>query len=339
MTPFTVATLKTPGGSKAAISINGFYYPIENIQPLLQPASSRTLLETWDTSLPLLEELSDSLATNGATNTAGIPQEAAHLLAPVLYPDNLLAVGGNYAGHLKAMGLEVKKSDVMPFFIRPPKSTLVGPGETVRIPKTTHQFDWECELAVFVGKRLKDAGRDEARAAIAGYAIGLDLTCRDLIWVDNDLKLDLVRGKGQDTMAPCGPAITPAKFVKDPNNLRIQLYVNDEKMMDASTSEMIYKIDEQLSVISRFITLQPGDILFTGSPAGSAKEHGGRWLKPGDRIHAEISEVGALDVTMRPDGDHSAAERSPVEFSAASGDIAGRPPFKIAITEEGLCVD
>jgi len=301
MTPFTVATLAAPGGGKAAIGINGSYYLVENIQPLLKLASCKTLLETWDTSLPLLQELADSLATNGATNTAGIPKEAAHLLAPVLYPDNLVAIGGNYEGHLKAMGMAVKKWDVMPFFIRPPKSTLVGPGDTVRIPKTTHQFDWECELAVFVGRRLKDAGRDEASAAIAGYAIGLDLSCRDLIKVDNDLKVDLVRGKAQDTMAPCGPAITPAKFIKNPNNLRIQLYVNDEKMMDAPTSEMLYKIDEQLSIISHFITLQPGDILFTGSPSGSAGEHGGRWLKPGDRIHAEISEVGVLSVTMRRD--------------------------------------
>ncbi len=301
MTPFTIATLEAPGGDKAAIGINGSYYLLESIQPLLQSASCKTLLETWDTSLPLLQELADSLVKNGAAKAAGIPKEAVHLLAPVLYPDNMVAVGGNYAGHLKAMGLEVKKWDAMPFFIRPPKSTLVGPGETVRIPKTTRQFDWECELAVFVGRRLKDAGRDEASSAIAGYAIGLDLTCRDLIWADNDLKVDLVRGKGQDTMAPCGPAITPAMFVKDANNLHIQLYVNDEKMMDASTSEMLYKIDEQLSIISHFVTLQPGDILFTGSPSGSAREHGGRWLKPGDRIHAEISEVGVLNVAMRRD--------------------------------------
>src|SRR5258708_23977664 len=222
MPTFTVATLEAAGGSKAVIGIEGSYYPLENIQPLLQPTSSKTLLETWDTSLPLLQELADSLATSSATKTAGIPQEAARVLAPVLYPDNLLAVGGNYAGHLKAMNLEVKKWDVMPFFIRPPKSTLVGPGETVRIPKTTHQFDWECELAVFVGKRLKDAARDEASAAIASYAIGLDLSCPDLNCVDNDLKADLLRGNGQATMAPCGPAITPAKFLKDPNNLRIQ---------------------------------------------------------------------------------------------------------------------
>src|SRR5260370_34329023 len=135
------ATLGAPGGGKAAMGIDGSYYPLDNIQPILQPASCKTLLETWDTSLPFLQELADSLAKNGATNTAGIPKEAAHLLAPVLYPDNIVAVGGQYAGHLKAIGLEGKTWAVMPFFIRPPKSTLVGPGETVRIPKTTHQFD------------------------------------------------------------------------------------------------------------------------------------------------------------------------------------------------------
>src|SRR5260370_42025876 len=102
-------------------------------------------------------------------------------------------------------------------------------------------------------------------------------------------------------MAPCGPAITPAKFVKNQNNLSIQLSVNDEKMMDATTSEMIYKIDEQLSIISHFITLQPGNILFTGSPSGSAREHEGRWTKPGDQIHEGISEVAGLNVTMRRD--------------------------------------
>src|SRR5260370_10603045 len=167
MTPFTVATLEAPGGNKAAIGMNGSYYLLENIQPLLQPPSCKTLLETWDTSFPLLQELADPIATNGAKDTAGIPKEAAHLLAPVLYPHNLVAIGGNYAGHLKAMGLEVKKWNVMPFFIRPPKSTLVGPRDTVRIRKTTHQFDWECELAGLVGRRMKNTGPDDASAAIA----------------------------------------------------------------------------------------------------------------------------------------------------------------------------
>src|SRR5713226_8971474 len=122
MSPFTLATMDAPGGGKAAIGTNGSYYLLEDIQPLLQPASSKTLLETWDTSLPLLQELADSLATNGATKTAGIPKEAAHLLAPVLYPDNLVAVGGNYAGHLRSMGLRDIKSDVTPLVTLPPRS-------------------------------------------------------------------------------------------------------------------------------------------------------------------------------------------------------------------------
>src|SRR5260370_33102392 len=109
MTPFTVATLAAPGGGKPAIGINGSYYLLENIQPLLRPASCKTLLETWATSLPLLQDLADSLAKNGAAKIAGIPKEAPHLLAPLLYPDNMGAVGGNDARHLKAMGLEGRK--------------------------------------------------------------------------------------------------------------------------------------------------------------------------------------------------------------------------------------
>ncbi len=215
MTPFTLATLEAPNGGHAAIGVNGAYHLLENVQPLLRSVSCKTLLETWETSLPLLQGMADTIASN-AGRSAGIPQDTAPLLAPVLYPDTMVAVGANYAGHLKEMGLEVKKWDSMPFFIRPPKTTLVGPGNTVRIPKTTRQFDWECELAVFMGKRLKDAGLAEAAASVAGYAIGLDLSCWDLIKVDNDLKVDLVRGKAQDTMAPCGPAIMPAKFRQGP---------------------------------------------------------------------------------------------------------------------------
>ena len=299
MTKFTLATLATPDGPKAAIGVAGKYYLLEAVHPLLRDATCKTVLENWDRSLPLLEHLAGQLSDGGEERPADIAAAAANLLTPVMYPDGLFAVGANYSGHLKEMGLDTKKWASMPFFIRPPKTTLVGPGETVIVPKTTKQFDWECELAVFVGKTLRNATKEEAASAVAGYAIGLDLSCRDLIKVDNDLKVDLVRGKAQDTMAPCGPYITPAKFVSDVNNLRIQLYVNDQKMMDASTCEMLYKLDEQLNVISEFMTIHAGDILFTGSPSGSAGEHGGCWLKPGDRIHAEIEEVGVLDVTMR----------------------------------------
>jgi 2-keto-4-pentenoate hydratase/2-oxohepta-3-ene-1,7-dioic acid hydratase in catechol pathway len=299
MTVWTLATLRTLGGPKAAIGINGKLFVLEALEPLLTEISTKEMLQSWEAFFPRLDELANRVANHNELIASGILTSDADLLTPTVYPDGLFAIGGNYSGHLKAMGMTVTKTGTMPFFIRPPRTSLVGPGDTVVIPKTTKQFDWECELAVFVGRTLKDATREEASAAVAGYAVGLDLSCRDLLKADNDFKIDLARGKAQDTLAPCGPAMMPAKFVPDVNNLRIQLFLNGEKMMDGSTSEMIYKIDEQLSTISKFMTVEAGSVLFTGSPAGSAGEHGNRWLRPGDRIHAEIENVGTLDVTLR----------------------------------------
>jgi 2,4-didehydro-3-deoxy-L-rhamnonate hydrolase len=299
VTPFTLATLQTRDGPKAALGVAERFYRLDHLQPLLQRVTCKEILQHWDRSVALLQQMADRLSDGNNVQLVGIDAQSATLLTPILYPDNLIAVGANYSGHLREMGLSAEKWSSMPFFIRPPKTTLVGPGRTVIVPKTSKQFDWECELAIFVGRHLRNASRQEAAKAVAGFGIGLDLSCRDLIQVDNDFKVDLVRGKAQDTMAPCGPVIMPARFVPDMNDLRIRLFVNGEKMMDASTGEMLYKVDEQLSIISEYMTINPGDILFTGSPSGSAAEHGGRWLRPGDRICAEIEHVGALEVTMR----------------------------------------
>ncbi len=298
MNRFSLANLQAADGPQAAIEVKGNYYPLRELLPSLQNVSTRSLFETWDQSLPLLAQQAERIY-QGDKGIRGIPSSDAHLLAPILYPDKMLAVGGNYSGHLREMGMQPKKSASMPFFLRPPTTTLVGPGNTVRIPTSTKQFDWECEVAAVMGRTLSHASREEAAAAIAGYAIGLDLSCRDLIHVENDLKIDMVRGKAQDTMGPCGPTIVPAMFVPDVNNLRIELWVNEEKMMDASTSEMLYKIDEQLSIISEFVTLAAGDILFTGSPSGSAGVHGNRWLRPGDRIRASIEQIGVFEVGIQ----------------------------------------
>jgi 2-keto-4-pentenoate hydratase/2-oxohepta-3-ene-1,7-dioic acid hydratase in catechol pathway len=194
------------------------------VQPLLQDATCKSILQSWDTSLALLEEMADKLAIGNKTHPADITAKSETLLTAVLYPDGLFAVKANYSGHVKEMRLDTKKWASMPFFIRPPQTTLVGPGETVIVPKTTKQFDWECELAVFVGKTLHNASKEEAASAVAGYAIGLDLSCRDLIRVNNDLKVDLVRGKAQDTMAPCGriscpPSLSPMLVICVSNSL------------------------------------------------------------------------------------------------------------------------
>jgi 2,4-didehydro-3-deoxy-L-rhamnonate hydrolase len=166
MAKFTLATLNTKDGARAAIGVGDGYYQLGLAQPPLPDLTVRRILETWETSLPVLEVLSSEL-TAGKVHATKIAAASADLLTPVRYPDALLAVGANYSGHLKEMGLQVTKWASMPFFLRPPITTLVGPGETVRLPRSTKQFDWECELAVFVSKRLRHASREEAASAIA----------------------------------------------------------------------------------------------------------------------------------------------------------------------------
>lgn len=302
---FTLATLLTESGQHAALGIGNNFYLLSDLQPLLSKTTTKDIFSNWSTSFPLLQHIAHSInaASLPESCMSPIPAATAHLLTPILYPNKLIGVGANYSGHLKEMGLSAQKWPSMPFFLRPPTTTLVGPGPSVTAPSSTREFDWECELAVVVGCKLRHASVGEviARGGIAGYSIGLDMSCRDLIVAPNELKIDLVRGKAQDGMAPCGPVVVPAQFLDNGRGMKdagIKLWVNGKLMMDARTSEMLYSVEEQLSIISDYVTLEPGDVLFTGSPSGSAGVHGGCWLKKGDEIRAEIEEVGVLEVSI-----------------------------------------
>ncbi|KIX99770.1 uncharacterized protein Z520_04406 [Fonsecaea multimorphosa CBS 102226] len=299
MTFFTLATLSTPEGLTAAIGVGDKYYPLSQTQQF-QHATVMSLLEDWTRSLTTLETLAEEAQAGKLSHS--ISASDAILETPVRYPNKVACAGANFTGHLKEMGFtDLSKWDILPVFLAPPTTTLVGPGTTVKIPRTTKEFDWELEMVVVVGQRLRHASREEAAAAIAGYMVGLDLSCRDLAICDNQLKIDFMRGKLQDTMKPAGPVFVPAKFVPNPDDLRMTLLVNDRKMQDASTNEMLYKCDEIVSVISSHVTLEPGDLIYTGTPSGQAKSHGGAWLKAGDRISARIEDIGELNVTLKSD--------------------------------------
>ncbi len=293
MNSFVLATVRTADGPAPALGLLGSFYLVADVCPSLARRSVKDLLQDWPSAFKELER------------SAGVqpdrPAVQAQLLTPVMYPDTLLAVGANYADHLLEMGLPPERWSPMPYFFRSPAISLVGPGSTVRIPRSTKQFDWECELAVVLGRTLRHATPSEVSDAIAGYSIGLDMSCRDLIPLANDLKVDLCRGKAQDTMAPCGPYLVPKEFIGDPDSLEIGLWLNGERMMRANTAQMIYKVPEILSILSEFHTLMPGDIIFTGSPSGSAAHHGGKWLKPGDTLRAQIGPIGPFEVSMVAD--------------------------------------
>ena len=307
--PFALATLETSDGDRAALVIDGAYFRIDQLSGATEFVSVRQILDHWDRHWPLLQALASTCRAGGQEAVAARVEGQPRLTAPIKYPNKLVCVGAVYSDHLAEFGLPPTRWPKMPIFLRPPTTSIVGPGDTLVPPRSTQQFDWEIELAVVIGRRITDVDQDTAATAIAGYSVGLDMTCRDLLDRDSPTGVDLVRAKAQDGMAPLGPVVTPAAFVSDPRSLSLKLWVNDELKQNGTTANMLFSIPEQISTISQFITLEPGDVVFTGSPAGSAAKTG-RYLKPGDRIRAEIEQVGRLEINV--------IERAP----AARSDVA-----------------
>jgi 2-keto-4-pentenoate hydratase/2-oxohepta-3-ene-1,7-dioic acid hydratase in catechol pathway len=294
---FGLATIAIDGRSVPAIRVGGHYWRVDGGGEH-RWRSIRQILDDWPEAFGRLDELAEAIAAGTVAATATIAAGKANVLTPVQYPDKLLAVGANYRGHLTEMGLRAEKWSSMPFFLRPPQTSLVGPGATVIKPRTTNEFDWEIELAIVIGRTMKDVPVHEALSGVAGFSVGFDMSCRDLIPTDPPLYVDLMRGKAQDTMAPLGPVVVPRQFIRDPQNLSLKLWVNDVLTQDGNTDDMLYSIPEMVAEISRYMTLVPGDILFTGSPSGSAKATTGRFLEAGDRLRGEIEAIGTLDVEI-----------------------------------------
>jgi len=292
---FALANLKTPDGERAAIALPHGYFRLDRLDTVDFACSLRQLMDGWHDAYRRIEALAERCEKLGASSSAYVSAADAVVLTPIRYPNKLVCVGAVYRDHLREFNLPAERWPKMPMFLRPPTTSIVGPGDAIAIPPGTEEFDWEIELVVAIGATLTDGDLESARRAIAGYTIGVDLTCRDLLDRGSAIGVDLVRAKSQDGMAPIGPVLVPAACVGDPQTLRMRLYVNDEIKQDGCTSDMLYSVYEQVATISRFITLEPGDLVFTGSCAGSGASIG-QFLKPGDRIRAEIDRVGCLGV-------------------------------------------
>ena len=191
-----------------------------------------------------------------------------------------------------------KESQRLFFFMKPPRNAVVGPGKTVLMPRGTKAFDWEIELAAVIGKKARYVTPETALSHIAGYTIGLDLSARDFNRAPEQFyKLDWVAGKANDTCGPLGPWIVPASTFGDPQKTKLKLSVNGETKQDSDASQMIFSVAEQIARASEIMTLDPGDVVFTGTPAGVGVPKQ-TFLKVGDRIDAEIPGIGALSVTI-----------------------------------------
>jgi 2-keto-4-pentenoate hydratase/2-oxohepta-3-ene-1,7-dioic acid hydratase in catechol pathway len=203
--------------------------------------------------------------------------EQVHLLAPVM-PGKVIGVGRNYAAHAKEHNVDIPELPLL--FLKPP-SSVIGPGQAIYIPPQASRVEHEAELAVVIGKGGRWIPAERARDSILGYTIGNDVTERDLQRSDGQW----TRGKGFDTFCPLGPWIETSL---DPADTLITCHVNDEMRQMASTREMAFTIPQLIAFASSFMTLDPGDIILTGTPAGVGP------LQPGDRVEIDIEGIGKL---------------------------------------------
>jgi 2-keto-4-pentenoate hydratase/2-oxohepta-3-ene-1,7-dioic acid hydratase in catechol pathway len=212
-----------------------------------------------------------------------------HILPPVPVPPKIICLGLNYRDHAEEARVPLPER---PLLFSKPSTTIVGPEDPVVYPKISTQVDYEVELAAIIGKRGKHIAESDAFDHIAGYTVFNDISARDIQFSDKQW----FRGKSFDTFAPTGPSLAFREQVTDPHNLKMELRVNGEIRQRSTTANMIFKIPELVAFISNVMTLQPGDIIATGTPAGVgfyAKPEK-RLLKPGDLMEAEIEGIGLL---------------------------------------------
>jgi 2-keto-4-pentenoate hydratase/2-oxohepta-3-ene-1,7-dioic acid hydratase in catechol pathway len=214
---------------------------------------------------------------------------AVTVRAPIARPGKIICVGLNYHDHCREQGLE---PPAYPILFSKFANAVADPGASVTRPVATEKLDLECELAVVIGRRASRIGREEAMDVIFGYTVLNDVTMRDLQREDRQW----LRAKGSDGFAPVGPVVVTADEIPDPGALRLRSAVNGETWQDSTTAEMVFDVASLVAFASRTITLEPGDVIATGTPAGVGHyQSPPRYLAEGDVMRCEIEGIGAIE--------------------------------------------
>ena len=250
-----------------------------NVEDLITTGINAILeLERTINDVPVREKEKYLISTN-----------EVRLLAPILNPPKIICLGLNYRDHAAEQGARIPDE---PIIFMKPRTSIVGPNQPIVKPKFVKKLDYEGELAVIIGRRGKYIPVSKARDYIFGYTVFNDVSARDIQFKDRQW----TRGKSFDTFAPMGPCIVVRDQVRDPENLRIRTWVNGELRQDSSTSNMVFNVYEIIHHLSKVMTLEPCDIIATGTPAGVGvfMKPEPKFLEPGDIVEIEISEIGRL---------------------------------------------
>lgn len=303
MANFVLVTYQSAKGPRSGIVVAEKIYDVAALTKKAKYATMLDILNDWRTAHSLLRKAAASVAKG---KIKGMPLARSKLLAPVLWPSAIYCAGANYSDHM----MEMARLQNMPpapdphevglkpwHFIKAPRS-VAADGAKIKLPTASKAIDWEAELGAVIGRTAKNVPLEKALEYVAGYTIANELSARDLSKRDqlpdsSPFKWDWVGQKCFDDACPLGPWIVPASQIRNPQNLGIRLWVNDVLKQDSNTGKMIFTLAEQLSHLSSRITLHPGDIILTGTPAGVGAARR-EFLKPGDTTKVWIEGIGSL---------------------------------------------
>jgi 2-keto-4-pentenoate hydratase/2-oxohepta-3-ene-1,7-dioic acid hydratase in catechol pathway len=295
------------GAPRAAFYFDTHVVPVASAAVAHSQARGASVrIPTKDDIIPLLSDfgLHETVQWLGKTaNPPGaIPIAQAELLVPVPRPNKLFCLAGNYAEHIKeGGGIPAERAQTFPYvFMKPPSTTLTHPNRPIKIPAAAPDaVDWELELGVVIGRKCKNVSEAEALKYVAGYTIVNDVSQRkyrpnpNRVKREKDVFFDWLHGKWFDTFCPCGPCILSADAVPDPQKFALELTVNGDVKQKGSTGQMVFPVAAVIEFISKMVTLEPGDIISTGTPAGVGNTTG-TYLKAGDVMKGTIDGIGTL---------------------------------------------
>jgi acylpyruvate hydrolase len=278
-------TRKRPG-AESARSIGALLDNGSSVLELGPIAHGDDLLAWLDLDGPRIGRVRDLIAAR--PGAAILPRDEVRLGAPVPRPGKLVAIGLNYRDHAAESKMPLPER---PVIFSKFTSSIIGPGDPIVIPPSSQKVDYEAELAVVIGRRVKRPSRDEAARAILGYTIVNDVSARDFQFGDGQWQ----RGKSCDTFAPMGPWIATADEIPEPQQLRIALRVNGQTLQSSNTKEMVFGAVDLVAYVSETMTLDPGDVIATGTPSGVGfARKPPVFLAPGDVVDVEIDGLGVL---------------------------------------------
>ncbi len=257
-------------------------------------ASVDSIFSHWDAVRGVIEGLRPA-----GVAPLDLPDDA--FLAPVERPLHLLCIGTNYRDHIAEMGIAVDPE--YPYAFLKPVTTIAPPAGPVVLPATSAMVDWEAELGVVIGRRASNVPLGDALGHVAGYVPVNDVSARD--WVENrpNLGIDWVMQKGADGFTPVAPWVTLARCVPDPQAIPVRCLLNGEVMQDSSTSNMLFSVAQIIAHVSRFMTLSPGDVIATGTPAGVGfGRKPRRFIADGDVVTVSLGDLGSLRTSFVAEG-------------------------------------